>query len=219
MKITSSIYLVGGPGKSAPEDAAIYLMVSDGVSALVDAGTGAGADRVMKNIRAAGADPSSLKYLFLTHCHYDHTGGAERVRKDTGCTIVAHELDAGFLEAGDSEVTAASWYRAWMDPLKVDIKVADKKKLFTVGALEVAFIHAPGHSPGSSVLTVRSDGKLVLFGQDVHGPLNDALRSVREDYERSLEFMLSLEADILCEGHFGVYVGKEKVRDFIESFL
>jgi len=31
--------------------------------------------------------------------------------------------------------------------------------------------------------------------------------------------MLSLDADILCEGHFGVYVGREKVRDFIESFL
>jgi glyoxylase-like metal-dependent hydrolase (beta-lactamase superfamily II) len=66
---------------------------------------------------------------------------------------------------------------------------------------------------------VVSDGLLVLFGQDVHGPLNDALRSVREDYVRSLEFMLSLDADILCEGHFGVFHGKESVRDFIESFL
>ena len=36
------------------------------------------------------------------------------------------------------------------------------------------------------------------------------------DYEKSLEFMLSLGADILCEGHFGVYVGKDRVREFIE---
>lgn len=219
MKITSNIYLVGGPGKTDPADAAIYLIVSDGVAALVDAGTGSGAARLMKNIKAAGADPKSIKYLFLTHCHYDHTGGAAMVRNDTGCAIVAHDLDAEFLEAGDSEVTAASWYRAWMDPLKIDIRVAGKKQLFDVGSLEVAFYHAPGHSPGSSILTVQSDGKLVLFGQDVHGPLNDTLRSVREDYVRSLEFMLSMEADILCEGHFGVYVGKEKVNDFIESFL
>lgn len=219
MKITSNIFLVGGPGKSDPADAAIYLIISDGASALVDAGTGGGADRLMKNIRTAGADPRSIRYLFLTHCHYDHTGGAARVRTETGCAIVAHDLDAGFLEAGDSEVTAASWYRAWMDPLKVEIRVTGTQQLFTVGSLEVAFYHAPGHSPGSSVLTMQSDGKLVLFGQDVHGPLNESLRSVREDYVRSLEFMLSLEADILCEGHFGVYVGKEKVHDFIESFL
>jgi hypothetical protein len=59
----------------------------------------------------------------------------------------------------------------------------------------------------------------VLFGQDVHGPLNGTLRSNRGDYVKSLEYMLALEADILCEGHFGVFIGKEKVRDFIESYL
>jgi glyoxylase-like metal-dependent hydrolase (beta-lactamase superfamily II) len=219
VKITSEVFLVGGPGKSASADAAVYLIKSGGKAALVDAGTGDGTSRIIKNIIAEGADPRGIEYLFITHCHYDHTGGAEAVRKETGCKIVAHELDAHYLETGDSQVTAASWYGTWMEPLKVDIKVAGKEKAFTVGSLEVKFIHTPGHSPGSSVLKLESDGRLVLFGQDVHGPLNDALRSVREDYEKSLEFMLSLEADILCEGHFGVYVGKDRVREFIESFL
>jgi len=219
VKITSNVYLVGGSNKSDSSDAAIYLIRSGSEAALVDAGTGGGTDRVLRNIQGAGIEPRAVKYLFLTHCHYDHTGGAASIKSATGCRIVAHDLDAAFLEAGDSEVTAASWYGSWMEPLKVDIKVAEKEKFFTVGELEVAFYHAPGHSPGSAVLTTVSDGRLVLFGQDVHGPLNDALRSVREDYEKSLEFMLSLDADILCEGHFGVYVGKEKVRDFIESFL
>jgi glyoxylase-like metal-dependent hydrolase (beta-lactamase superfamily II) len=219
VKITSNVYLVGGSNKSDPADAAIYLIMAGAEAALVDAGTGGGTDRVLQNIRSAGADPGALKYLFITHCHYDHTGGANAIREKSGCKIVAHELDAGFLESGDSEVTAASWYGSFMDPVKVDVKVKGREKFFTVGGMEVAFYHAPGHSPGSSVLTMVSDGRLVLFGQDVHGPLNDSLRSVRKDYVRSLEFMLSLDADILCEGHFGVYVGKEKVREFIESFL
>jgi glyoxylase-like metal-dependent hydrolase (beta-lactamase superfamily II) len=219
MKITSNVFLVGGPNKSAPADAAIYLIRSGSEAALVDAGTGGGTARVMKNIASEGADPRCVRYLFITHCHYDHTGGANAVRELSGCKIVAHELDAEFLESGDSEVTAASWYGAWMDPVKVDIKVSGTEKEFTIGSHVVKFYHAPGHSPGSAVLTMESDGKRVLFGQDVHGPLNDGLRSVREDYVKSLEFMLSLEADILCEGHFGVYAGREKVRDFIESFL
>ena len=219
MKITSNVFLVGGSNNSDPTDAAIYLIVSADESALVDAGTGSGTARVLKNIRAAGADPRSVRYLFLTHCHYDHTGGANAMRNDTGCKIVAHELDAEFLEAGDSEVTAASWYGTWMEPLKVDIKVRAREKHFTVGALEVDLLPRPGPFARLRGAHACPDGKLVLFGQDVHGPLNDALRSVRKDYEKSLEFMLSLDADILCEGHFGVYVGKEKVRDFIESFL
>jgi glyoxylase-like metal-dependent hydrolase (beta-lactamase superfamily II) len=219
LKITSDIHLVGGSGSSDPSDAAVYLIASGGEAALVDAGTGGGTGRVIANVRKAGADPRSVRYLFLTHCHYDHTGGAEAVRKETGCAVVAHELDAEYLEAGDSRVTAASWYGSWMEPLAIDIKVTETERRFAVGSLEVAFRHAPGHSPGSAVLWTRSDGRLVLFGQDVHGPLNDTLRSVREDYVRSLEFLLSLEADILCEGHFGVFIGKDKVRDFIESFL
>jgi len=31
--------------------------------------------------------------------------------------------------------------------------------------------------------------------------------------------MVSLEADILCEGHYGVYTGKDNVGDFIKKFI
>jgi glyoxylase-like metal-dependent hydrolase (beta-lactamase superfamily II) len=60
---------------------------------------------------------------------------------------------------------------------------------------------------------------LVLFGQDIHGPLHPDLKSDRKDYIESLAFMASLDADILCEGHYGVITGRNKVREFIESFI
>jgi hypothetical protein len=53
----------------------------------------------------------------------------------------------------------------------------------------------------------------------VHGPLDPSLLSSREDYERSLKFMMGLNADILCEGHFGVYKGNNNINRFIKSFL
>lgn len=219
MKITSNVYQVGGLPGSASSDAAIYLISSAGSAALVDAGTGDDHANVIENIKHAGVQPKDIAYLFLTHCHYDHTGGANLMRSATGCAIVAHELDAEFIERGDSRVTAASWYGTRMEPTKVDRKITGEKENFTVGGLDIVMYHAPGHSPGSAVLTLVSDGRLVLFGQDVHGPLNDVLRSSRFEYEKSLEFLLSLGADILCEGHFGVVEGKVKVRRFIESFL
>jgi glyoxylase-like metal-dependent hydrolase (beta-lactamase superfamily II) len=219
VQITSHVSLVGGGEESDPADAAVYLIAADGEAALVDAGTGRGTARVLANLQRAGVEPRAVKHLFLTHCHYDHTGGAAALRDATGGLVVAHALDAAYLEAGDSRVTAASWYGARMTPLPIDVKVTGAEQRFTVGTLEVTFRHAPGHSPGSSVLTLESDGKLVLFGQDVHGPLDPALCSVRADYERSLQMLLALGADILCEGHFGVLRGQDEVRDFIESYL
>ncbi len=69
------------------------------------------------------------------------------------------------------------------------------------------------------VYLTESEGMKILFGQDIHGPLHPDLRSNAEDYQRSLELMLSLDADILCEGHYGVYKEKKEVADFIRHFM
>lgn len=219
IKITSNIYQVGGSGLSNPSDAGVYLISSEKESVLIDSGTGKSTSRIIENIKNAGVNLQSIKYLFLTHCHYDHTGGAQKIRELSGCRIAAHELDAVYLEKGDSGVTAASWYGTDMEPLEIDIKVKGNSRDFEAGGLNFHFYHTPGHSPGSSVITIKSDGQTVLFGQDVHGPLDNSLRSNLKDYKASLAFMLSLEAEILCEGHFGIFKGKQKVTDFIESYL
>lgn len=83
----------------------------------------------------------------------------------------------------------------------------------------VKAIHCPGHSPGSVVFTTNIDGKLVLFGQDVHGPIHPALLSDEKQYQASLTKLAALNADLLLEGHFGVFRTKEEVREFIGSFM
>ena len=146
-------------------------------------------------------------------------GGVKGVKERTHCKVVAHELDAPYLELGDDKVTAAKWYGATLAPLKVHIKLAGDWNELDLGGRIISAIHTPGHSPGSVVYMTESEGLKVLFGQDVHGPLDESLLSNREDYLKSLERLLSLRADILCEGHYGVFRGKEEVSDFIRSFL
>ena len=146
-------------------------------------------------------------------------GGAAALRDQYGCKIVAHRLDAEYLEAGDDTVTAASWYGARMEALAIDHKIQGPEKIFKVGNGEVLAYHCPGHSPGSLVYLVTLGNKKVLFGQDVHGPLDSSLLSDPGNYKNSLSFMLELNADVLCEGHFGIYQGKDQVEKFIRSYL
>lgn len=217
-KIKDNLWQVGGSGLTDSADAAIYLIRFGDKAALIDAGCGQGHSRLRKNIAECLRPTDQLEYLLLTHCHFDHTGGAEAVRNEFGCRIVAHELDAVYLESGDSEVTAASWYGARFKPLTVDIKLRGDESTLEIGSGSVKAIHWPGHSPGSVVYTAHLEGQLVLFGQDVHGPIHPALISDEDQYQASLTKLEALDADILLEGHFGIFRTKKDVREFIQSF-
>ena len=218
-QITDDIHQVGGGNLTSPEDAAVYLVRSEDRAALVDAGCGYSQIQLFQNIEACGVSLDRIEYLLVTHCHFDHTGGAQAVRDRTGCKIVAHEMEARFLEEGDQRVTAAKWYGAFLEPFQVDVKLKGERQDLWVGEKRIEALHVPGHSPGSLVYVTESEGLKILFGQDVHGPLDASLLSNREDYRHSLKLLLSLQADVLCEGHYGVIRGKDEVADFIESFL
>lgn len=217
--ITGEIHQVGGYELTAPEDAAIYLVNFGGRAALIDAGCGRAVDRLFANIQAAGVELTQIEYLLLTHCHFDHTGGARAVRERLGCPVVAHELDAPYIEQGDNVVTAAAWYGATLSPCTVDRKLTWSEEDVDLGGRTLTAIHIPGHSPGSVAYLTVSEGLKVVFAQDVHGPLHPDLLSDRADYLASLELLLDLDADILCEGHYGVFRGKRAVSGFIRSFL
>jgi glyoxylase-like metal-dependent hydrolase (beta-lactamase superfamily II) len=218
-RIKDNLWQVGGNGLTDPADAAIYLIRFDDRAALIDAGCGNGHSRLKKNIAECLHPNGQLEYLLLTHCHFDHTGGAEAVRNEFGCRIVAHELDAVYLESGDSDVTAASWYGARLQPLTIDVKLQGAQSTLTIGSGSLTAIHCPGHSPGSVVYTTRIEDQLVLFGQDIHGPIHPGLLSDEKQYQESLARVLYLEADLLLEGHYGIFRTKEDVREFIQSFI
>jgi len=215
-RIKNNLWQVGGAGLTDPSDAAVYLVRFGDKAALIDAGSGRDHSQLVKNIAECLEPNVQLEYLLLTHCHFDHTGGAQAVRDEYGCRIVAHELDAVYLESGDSRVTGAFWYGARLEPFTVDIKLHDEEAPLSIGSGTVTAIHCPGHSPGSVAYTTVIDGRLILFGQDVHGPLHSQLLSDEEQYLDSLARLLTLEADLLLEGHFGIIETKEEVRAFIE---
>jgi glyoxylase-like metal-dependent hydrolase (beta-lactamase superfamily II) len=219
VRITKEVFQVGGSELTSPEDAAIYLINFDGHAALVDAGCGGAQDRLITNIRSCGVILEQIEHILITHCHYDHTGGVKALNNLLNCQIVAHESEAPFLEKGDNVVTAAKWYGAKIQPFNVDLKISGSQAEINLGGRIIKAIHTPGHSPGSMVYLTESEGMEVLFAQDVHGPIHPDLKSNENDYQRSLKLMLDLKADILCEGHYGVYKGRESVAGFIKRFM
>lgn len=130
-----------------------------------------------------------------------------------------HELDARYVELGDSEATAASWYASRLEPCAVDRKLAGSEEDICLGERIIRAIHIPGHSPGSVAYVTTSAGLKIVFAQDVHGPLHRSLKSNAADYQASLQRLIDLDADVLCEGHYGIFKGKRDIVRFVRSFM
>ncbi len=218
-EILSGVYLIGGPNVTAADDAAVYLIDFSGELVLIDAGAGGSSSQLVRNIEMLGLNPASVSSVILTHCHIDHIGSAPFFREKYKAKIIIHELDAKALETGDSVRTAANWYGTTFPPTKIDRKLTGARETLKFGNEEICCLHTPGHTPGSIAVYLDRDGQRVLFGQDIHGPFHKAFGSDIEAWKKSMQTLLSLEADILCEGHFGIYQPKSRVRDYIERYL
>ena len=218
-EIAEGIYLIGGPNVTRQEDAAVYLVDFGDELVMIDSGAGNSSSQLDRNIEMLGLKPSKLTQIILTHCHIDHIGSATYFREKYKSEIVIHELDARALETGDSMKTAANWYGTTFPPTRVDRKLKGAHEILNFGQEDLHCLHTPGHTPGSISVYLDRAGQRILFGQDIHGPFNRAFDSDIAAWRKSMNVLLLLEADILCEGHFGIYQPKNKVRDYIERYL
>jgi glyoxylase-like metal-dependent hydrolase (beta-lactamase superfamily II) len=218
-EIIRGVYQIGGASLTAGEDAAIYLIDFAGELVLIDAGAGRSSEQIVWNMEMLGLEPANISCLILTHCHIDHIGSAPFFKKKYNTKIVIHELDALPVETGDSIRTAANWYDTTFPPTAIDRKLKGKAETLKFGAEELHWVHTPGHTPGSISIYLDRDEKRVLFGQDIHGPFHKTFGSDIEAWKKSMQTLLSLNADILCEGHFGIFQPANRVREYIERYL
>lgn len=218
-EIVRGVYLVGGPNVTEADDAAVYLIDFNDELVMIDSGAGRSASQIVRNIEMFGLNPAKLSHLILTHCHIDHIGSAPFFRERYGTKILIHEQDAQAIETGDAIRTAANWYGTTFPPTKADQTLKGMQEILKFGEEELHCLHTPGHTPGSISVYLDRAGKRILFGQDIHGPFNKAFGSDIDAWKKSMQTLLALEADILCEGHFGIYQPKNKVRDYIERYL
>ena len=216
-EIIKDIFIVGGPEITDGRDGCIYLL-NLGELVLIDTGAGWSVDKIINNINRLGLNSKNLKKVILTHCHIDHIGGVPDIKKRFGPKLYIHKLDAPPLETGDQVLTAATWYQTTFPPTPVDVKFNLPEEVLTIGEQKIVCLHTPGHTPGSICIYLDKEGKRILFGQDLHGPLLSEFGSNLEDYGRSTKKLIDLDSDILCEGHFGIYKTKKDVRNYILSY-
>ncbi|MFX0051735.1 MAG: MBL fold metallo-hydrolase [Candidatus Hermodarchaeota archaeon] len=217
-----NVHLIGNSNLTASEDCCVYLVSSSKSSILIDAGAGSSKsiERILQNI--VTIEPmENIKYIIVTHAHIDHVGGLKTIKSNLlDSKIIAHEYAARVISEEDSILSAAHWYQTKLQSVDIDIKISSSYEIQLLGG-SFQVMHCPGHTPGSVVgfLISKTTGERVLFGQDIHGPFRPEWGSDISQWRYSMQKILSLVPDYLCEGHFGIIKGKNEVKRFIEKYL
>ncbi|MDY6892829.1 MAG: MBL fold metallo-hydrolase [Chloroflexota bacterium] len=214
-RICKDIYLIGDADISHPYDCCVYLLDA-GDLVLIDSGAGKSFDRLVSNIEKLGFDPNKLTSVIATHAHIDHIGSLHQFQDVFSAQIIAHELDADAIEAGKG--IAAEAYGIAYTPCHIDCRLKGSEETLQFARYELKTIHIPGHTPGSIALYLDIDNERVLFGQDIHGPYFPGWGADPIQAKQSLSRLLALKADILCEGHFGIYQPAKAVESYIKEY-
>ena len=215
-QILKNVYMVGSADISHPYDCCVYLL-NLGNLVIVDSGAGLSFEKIISNIERLGFNPKNIKAVLATHAHIDHIGSLHKFQEQYKSQLIAHELDANAIENGIGIAVEA--YGVDYLPCTVDVRLSGDEQTLKFGNHKLNTAHIPGHTPGSVAAYIDIDDKRILFGQDIHGPYLPEWGADRELAAASLQKLIDLKADILCEGHFGVYQPAEEVRRYIEYYL
>lgn len=139
-------------------------MIETNCCYIVDEATGEAAvadpgGRSEELIKQIKKDGGKLRYVLLTHGHYDHICYAAQLAKQFSAQIVTGRANSEFLKNGELNRTSA--HNIPFEPFEADI-LLDDGDTFMLGETEFTYLSTPGHTSGCGVFL--ADG--VMFAGD-----------------------------------------------------
>ena len=139
-------------------DSNVYLL-EDEDPIVVDTGTGMYSDSTLETISRI-VPLRTVGRIVLTHCHYDHLGGASAFQKATGGRIYLHEVESVPIMSGDSSLAISEMFGE--KPRQLDLEPLKTGQMLKCGSAELEVLHTPGHSPGSIALHDQKNGSAIV---------------------------------------------------------
>src|SRR5215831_3784246 len=168
---------------------------------LVDTGLPGQLEQIGGALAPASVLVADLKRIVITHQDIDHVGSLHDLAQASGAVVLAHEIEAPFIDgtelprfASPATLTSRPELRPVVDrfqPTPVDRKLQDGARLDLAGGARVVF--TPGHTIGHMCLYLErsqtviagdaltaSDGRLHGPNQNATSDMATAVRSVQK---------------------------------------
>ena len=201
-RIAGPVYYVGSKGLAA------YLIAAPGGLILLDGTMAENVPQIEANIAALGFHLKDVKWLLVSHAHFDHAAGLAALKADSGARLLAAAQEKPALESGRPP-SVTSYGIVTFPPVKVDQVVADGAPL-DLGGMRFTTIVTPGHTPGCTTwATTIADGpktlrvvfpcSMTVAGNRLVG--NAGYPGIVADFQSTFPVMAAIPADIVLPAH------------------
>ena len=209
---------------------AIHIVAENGRVAVVDTGTNDSIPHLLAALRAKGFGPDAIDFVFLTHVHLDHAGGAGLLmRQASNARLVVHPrgvrhmVDPSHLIAATRAVYGDEMTRSMYGDIEPVLRerIVEATDGFTIdlAGRRFTFHDTPGHARHHNCIHDGASGH--LFAGDMFGvsyreldrdgrqfvfPATTPSQFDPEAFHASIERMTALRPAALYLTHYGQVV-------------
>ncbi len=226
-KIFGNLYYVG------TEPASTHLIDTGDGLIIIDPGYQQSLYLVINNICELGFKIKDIKYIIVTHGHYDHLGAVKALQLLTGAKTFIGKEDRTYANGEEDLTWAKELGEEYYEAFEPDVLISDGD-IIELGNTKILCKDAPGHTPGTKAFFFDvTDGKNT-YRAAMHGGvgMNSMMTEFLERYNLSTEtrekFIPAIESiidekvDILLGNHVwnNDTIGKsERMTDEFNPFV
>lgn len=196
----------------------VYALETDDGIVLFDSGTSLeeAEHHIAPGLQALGLDARDIRYIVVTHGHWDHFGGALWFQQHYGTPVGLSENDWQMIERQEGTPVLNG------RPIPKRDRVITDGQVLKVGKTDVSLYITPGHTPGtvSAIFPVLQGGKrhvVSLLGStalpDTIEPteITGGLERYRDSIDRFARLSRTARTDILLNTHLFAFGGVDKL--------
>ncbi len=142
---------------TGPIEENCYVIISEKECIVIDPGDDG--DKIAEVIGSR-----TVKYIALTHAHFDHIGALKYIKERFGGEIIMHKADLFLLENAPK---TAAFFGLKCDPQPHPDRFVEDQDEIEFGEIKIKVIHVPGHSPGGVAYLFEKGKEKHLFTGDI----------------------------------------------------
>ena len=205
-KIFGNLYFIG------TEPASTHLIDTGEGLIMIDPGYPQSLYLVIANMQEMGFNVKDIKYIIVTHGHYDHLGGVKALVELTGAKTFIAKEDASYADGSVDLTWARELGYEYHEAFAPDVLLNDGD-VIKLGNTEILCKSAPGHTPGTMAFFFDvTDGQNV-YRAAMHGGVGmNSMRKtflnkyglsteIREKFIPAIDTFISEKVDIHLGNH------------------